>query len=193
MRHILAWGRELPLRRRSFDGAVCALALFLSGCVLHRTRAYPWSTAVLVHPRIPPPAAAAGDTEPPPDLQPVIPEPSLRLVMMHGGTPRPQPVGASDANGAGRASRPTPELAPRLSSEEMASAQQETRASLAIAEQNLGVAKRRSLAPTQAELAAKIRNFIDQAGEAVRAGDWVGARTLAQKAQALSEDLVRLL
>lgn len=49
----------------------------------------------------------------------------------------------------------------------------------------------RRLSTTQTELAEKVRSFIAQAREAVRGGDWLRARNLAQKAELLSLDLVK--
>ena len=179
---------------RSMGGAVCALALLLSGCALHRTHAFPWNTAVLVHPRVPAPAAAPGDAEPPPELRPAILEPSPLFLATRSTPMRPRGAEGPEANGAGHNSRATmPELSPQLTAEERTAAQQQTRENLAIAERNLNTATGHSLMRAQAELAAKIRSFSEQAREAARAGDWVGARTLAKKAQVLSEDLIRSL
>lgn len=106
---------------------------------------------------------------------------------------RPRGAEGPEANGGRDARAPVPELSPQLTAEELAAAQRQTRESLGIAEHYLSTATGRSLTPAQAELAAKIRSFSKQAREAARAGDWVGARALAKKAQVLSEDLIRSL
>ena len=151
--------------------------LSLTGCAERRSHAFPWNTAMLVRPRLPAQDFPLPDAEPPPDLRPSLPEPSLRLVTRSIPPRPPQPE--------------LPVLVPQLSAEELSSAKQQTHDGLAIAERNLEGAKGRRLSPAQADLVAKIRSFIEQAKEAVSSGDWARARTLAQKAQVLSEDLVR--
>ena len=187
-----ARGRGLSLWRRSLGAVTCVAVLLLSGCAGRKARAFPWNTAVLVRPCLPAPPAPS--SEAPPDLRPLIPEPSPRLVMTRTVPPRPHTTNAPDAGEAGRALRPeAPMIVPQLPPEETAAAQQQTNESLAIAERNLNTAMGRPLSPAEADLAAKIRSFIDQAGEAAHGGDWARARTLAKKAQVLSEDLVRTL
>jgi len=68
--------------------------------------------------------------------------------------------------------------------------QRETEQSLTVAERNLAAAAGKSLNAMQSDVASKVRNFISDAREAGRAGDWVRARDLAKKAQVLSEELV---
>ncbi len=46
---------------------------------------------------------------------------------------------------------------------------------------------------SQNDLVAKIAGFLAQAHEAIRTGDWVRAQNLAQKAQVLSDELVKSL
>jgi hypothetical protein len=80
-----------------------------------------------------------------------------------------------------------------LSAQESVALQHETEQSLSTAERNLAASAGKSLNATQADLAAKVRNFIADAREAARAGDWALARTLAKKAQVLSDELVASL
>jgi hypothetical protein len=42
----------------------------------------------------------------------------------------------------------------------------------------------------QADLASKARGFVSDARDAARAGDWDRARSLAKKAQILSQELL---
>jgi len=72
-------------------------------------------------------------------------------------------------------------IAPELTPQESAVAQQQTNQSLGIAEKNLNAA--------QADLVSKIRGFIKDAREAAQITDWSRARGLAKKAQVLSEEL----
>ena len=169
---------------------VCAAALLLSGCAGRRARAFPWSAAVLAQPRLPAPAVLSSEAELPPELQLVIPDPPPRLISSRSLPPRPRSANGADA---GEARAEAPLLAPQLSPQEAAAAQQQTNESLAIAERNLKSTSSRSLSPTQSDLVSKIRRYIDQAGEAAHEGDWARARTLAKKAQVLSQDLARSL
>jgi hypothetical protein len=100
--------------------------------------------------------------------------------------------------------RPTPEspiatkseaplLAPQLSEREIAEAQQQMNASIAIAQQNLATAKGRKLNATQADLASKVNTFLEESKTAVKESDWTRAKNLAKKAQVLSEELAQSL
>src|SRR5439155_650587 len=118
----------------------------------------------------------------PTDFRPSIPATPLRLIA-HSVPPQPRETS--------RGSQTV--LVQQLSPEDMSEAKQQTQDSLAVAERNLGSTKGRKLTPAQSDLVAKIRSFIEQAKGAVGNGDWARARTLAEKAQVLSEDLVRSL
>ena len=87
----------------------------------------------------------------------------------------------------------TPIIAPQLSPQESATAQQETKQSLSIAEKNLAVARGKKLNATQLDMASKINGFLKDAREAAQSGDWSRARNLAKKAEVLSNDLVSSL
>lgn len=81
-------------------------------------------------------------------------------------------------------------IAPQLTPEEGALAQQEMKQSVAIAEKNIEAARGKKLNASQADLASKIKGFLKDAREAAKAGNWIGARSLAKKAEVLSEELV---
>jgi len=82
-----------------------------------------------------------------------------------------------------------PMIAPELTPQESAVAQQQTNQSLGIAERNLESARGKNLNTAQADLVSKIRGFIKDAREAAQITDWSRARSLAKKAQVLSEEL----
>jgi hypothetical protein len=84
-------------------------------------------------------------------------------------------------------------LAPQLSEQEIAVAQQQMNESVAIAQKNLSTAKGHRLNPTQSDLASKVNSFLQESKDAVREGDWTRARNLAKKAQVLSEELAQSL
>ena len=54
-----------------------------------------------------------------------------------------------------------------------------------------GTVAGRRLNAVQDDLAEKVRGFLSQAHEAIRANDWVRAQNLAEKAQVLSAELVK--
>jgi hypothetical protein len=80
-------------------------------------------------------------------------------------------------------------IAPQLTPQESAVAQQQTNQSLSIAEKNLQFAHGKNLNAAQSDLVSKIRGFIKDAREAAQIADWSRARSLAKKAQVLSEEL----
>lgn len=80
-----------------------------------------------------------------------------------------------------------------MSPQEQAAAQKQTNESIDAAERNLRAALGRQRTPTQSDLVEKIHGFLGQAREAIRDGDWLRAKILAQKAQVLSAELVNSL
>ena len=186
-------GRQEQLRRRAPLFLACAVLFTGSGCLsFHRKApAYPWATAAQRRPRVPERLAAPAAEESVPDLQPALPPASPYFATPQSAPPRPRTPAApgAESDPAGRVE--APQIAPQLTSEEFAAAQQQVSKSVRIAERNLERTRGRSLTPMQADLAEKVRGFISQAREAARHTDWVRARNLAEKAQFLSEDLIR--
>jgi hypothetical protein len=80
-------------------------------------------------------------------------------------------------------------IAAQLTPAEATAAQQQTNQSIGIAEKNLVAAKGKRLNAAQADLVSKIKGFVKDAREAAQIGDWSRARSLAKKAQVLSEQL----
>jgi len=106
------------------------------------------------------------------------------------GPPRPRgstPSPVTPGNDAEKSEAPT--IAPQLTSQESAVAEQQTNQSLRIAENNLQSARGKNLNATQTDLVSKIKGFIKDAREAAKITDWSRARSLAKKAQVLSEEL----
>jgi len=84
-------------------------------------------------------------------------------------------------------------IAPQLTPRESVLARQQTNQSLSIAEKNLESARGKNLNAAQSDLVSKIRGFIKDAREAAQITDWSRARSLAKKAQVLSEELASSL
>jgi len=86
-----------------------------------------------------------------------------------------------------------PSLEPELSPAELSGAKADTQRSLDNVDRTLGRTQGRLLTASQRDLAAQIRGFADTAREASRGDDWSRARTLARKAEVLSQELAGTL
>jgi hypothetical protein len=118
----------------------------------------------------------------------------IPLITVKSGPVRPHVSGASPGNAGGDAEKSeAPMISPQLTAQETAAAQQETHQSLAIVEKNLASTRGKRLNATQSDLASKVRGFLKDAREAAQIGDWSHARSLAKKAQVLSEELASSL
>lgn len=174
--------------------ATALLCLLVSGCAATRKRpAFPWATASIVRPIVPEPELAAPGDETAPQLDgenadaPPVP---AALAPAHLSPVRPRVVPAPTPEPERTLAAP-PVIAPQMTAEEAAAAQQETNASLGEAEKNLASTNGKKLNSVQADMASKIRGFIEDARQAAKGGDWSRARSLAKKAQVLSEELVK--
>jgi hypothetical protein len=85
---------------------------------------------------------------------------------------------------------PTPPLEPVISPAQRSTWSEEIASSLQKAEQNAAALGSRNLNGSQKRELARIQSFIRQAREAERVHDFITARTLAQRAYVLSQDLV---
>jgi hypothetical protein len=86
-----------------------------------------------------------------------------------------------------------PFIAPQLTAGETSAAKHEAEQSLEAADRNLAKTRGRTLDASRTDLVSKIREFMDDAREAMRNGDWTRARNLAKKAEVLSSELSRSL
>jgi hypothetical protein len=123
-----------------------------------------------------------------PDLRVELSAPP-RLATPRANPPRPH-VASLPAGAGGNTPGDVLVLAPQLSAEETASAQRETNQDISVAEKNLASVQNRKMSPAQTDLASKVRGFVADAKDAARTGDWDRARSLARKAQILSQDLI---
>ena len=156
----------------------------------------PWATAVQVKPiALQHTAEANGVSEDPlPELRFELPPSSSRLNSLRTAPPRPRssiPPTATTGNDTEKSEAPT--IVPQLTPQEFAVAQQQTNESLGIAERNLRAARGKTLSAAQSDLVSKIRGFMKDAREAAQITDWSRARSLAKKAQVLSEELASSL
>jgi hypothetical protein len=152
----------------------------------------PWATAVQVRPSAPSrtPEASSASEDLGPELRLELPPFPGQLIPVRTAPPRPRVSTPPTANsGNDEEKLEAPMIAPQLSSQEASVAQQQTNQSLSIAEKNLESARGKNLNAAQSDLVSKIRGFIKDAREAAQIADWSRARSLAKKAQVLSEEL----
>jgi len=199
-----AWRRTEGAHPREPRGNSLALgallagaSLLASGCPLrpvHNTPAVNWRMVSEVHPSMPSKPVLSAGLPAPPDLAIVPPQmPQLfsgRTVLPP--KPRgPSPEGENEASDSAPVSPAAPVLSPELTPDEQSAAQRQAQQSLHVAQRNLAAILGRKLSTTQTELSERVRSFIVQASEALRGGDVLRARNLAQKAELLSYDLVK--
>ena len=151
-----------------------------------------WATEVQVKPVTQPRTAEASSVPDDllPELQLELPPFPDHLISVRSAPPRPRvsaPPTAATGNDAEKLKAPT--IALQVTPQESAVAQQQTKQSLGIAEKNLESARGKSLNAAQSDLVSKITGFIKDAREAAQIADWSRARSLAKKAQVLSEEL----
>ncbi|HYL86970.1 MAG TPA: hypothetical protein VE263_22290 [Candidatus Angelobacter sp.] len=184
------WKRQFSLRRHSLI-FLSAAALLLSGCGARKRPNIPWATAVQVKPVLQASAAAPNQAaeQAAPELMPEMPPFAAMLLPVRSGPARPRSALSSPAPGSDADKMVAPVIAPQLSAQETAAAQQETSQSLSIAEKNLTGTRGKVLNASQSDLVSKINGFLKDAREAAQTGDWSRARGLAKKAQVLSEEL----
>jgi hypothetical protein len=182
----------------TFVFCLCATQI-LAGCAEHNRPAPRFSAAQAVHPRLPSAAVAPPphplteeSSDPVPELVLELP-PTPPLLTVREAPARPRVVPAPEHESSVASKPEPPVIAPQLAPEEISAARQQMISSLTVAERNLGRSHGKSLTATQSDLAAKVKGFIDDARNAGKEGDWTRARSLATKAQVLSEELVASL
>ena len=181
------------MRKSQLLALLAALSTAMAGCASkHIVRAAPPSvsapppaeTAPMPAPEAPPPVAT---TEEP---APEVPSPALAPTPPKKPAPpkRPPPSETAEATPAKPA---PPQLSPQLSAHDLEATKTNTTKNITTAEQNLAMANGKQLSPAQKDLTEKIKGFLTQSHEAIRADDWVRAQNLAEKARVLSAELVK--
>jgi hypothetical protein len=171
---------------------LCCAACVLCGCSVKKRPSIPWAVAVQARPA-PQHQPAETSTVPVdllPDLQFELPPFPGLLGPIRPAPPRPRngtPTTPSTGTDAEKPQEPT--IAPQITPQETVVAQQQTNQSLSVAEKNLELVLGKNLNAAQSDLVSKINGFLKDAREAARISDWSRARSLAKKAQVLSEEL----
>jgi hypothetical protein len=172
---------------------LCAVAAIVSGCAASqkpRARAFPWATADNVRPVAPKTISSDVSTEDLfADLGLDVPAPPSIVGAAPSGPQRPRVAVVSSAGGSSSRPPEVPMIAPQLSPEQTAQAQQQAATSVSIAEKNIAASQGRSLNAMQADLASKVRSFLAEAREAAQVNDWTRASSAAKKAEVLSQEL----
>ena len=171
----------------------CCAACVLCGCSIRKRPTIPWASAVQVKPVIQQ-RAAETSTAPVdfPELGIELPPFPGTLGPIRTVPPRPHngtPTTPSTGTGTDAEKPPEPVIAPQITPQETVVAQQQTNQSLSIAEKNLEFVRGKNLNAAQSDLVSKINGFLKDAREAARISNWSRARSLAKKAQLLSEEL----
>jgi hypothetical protein len=86
-----------------------------------------------------------------------------------------------------------PEISPQVNPGQQAAIELKVRTQMDETEKNLRKVQGRKLTAGQRDIAEKVRSFLMQAGDAVKASNWTLASNLADKAHVLLEDLLRSL
>lgn len=153
-------------------------------------RAFPWAAAKNARPLAPEKISSDVSTEDLfADLGLAVPAPPSPVAGMPSGPQRPRVAVVPAGNGGGSPMPEAPMIAPQLSPEQTAAAQQQTSASVSVAERNIAASQGRSLNAMQSDLASKVRSFLAEAREAAHVGDWTRASNAAKKAEVLSQEL----
>jgi hypothetical protein len=179
--------------------AVIVLFVFaggvLSGCSMRKQPGIQWATVTKVKPVTQARAAANSVQDPLPELRFELPPFPGTLTTIRNAPPRARNNGTPPPSAQGHEGEKlgAPVIAPQLTPQESAVAQQQTNQSLGIAEKNLGFVRGKKLNSAQSDLISKITGFIKDAREAVQIADWSRARGMAKKAQVLSEELASSL
>ena len=176
---------------------LCAIAAIVSGCGVRqkpRAKAFPWAAAKNARPLAPEKISADVSNEDLfAELALDVPAPPSPIAGTSSGPPRPRVAIVPTGNAGAPQAPEAPMIAPQLSPEQTSAAQQQTAASVSVAEKNIAASQGRALNAMQSDLASKVRSFLAEAHEAVRVGDWTRASNAAKKAEVLSEELANSL
>jgi hypothetical protein len=170
----------------------CCAACVLCGCSAKKRPSIPWAVAVQARPAAQhqPPEASSVPVDLLSDLQSELPPFPGPLGPVRPAPPRPRNGTSTTPSTGTDAEKPQePTIAPQTTPQETLVAQQQTNQSLSIAEKNLEFVRGKDLNAAQSDLVSKINGFLKDAREAARISDWSRARSLAKKAQVLSEEL----
>lgn len=142
---------------------------------------------------------ASDSTQPPENVQPnAVPEKPDCAASKGKKRNSKRKAAAQDATGPrkkvvrnGSTADPVVQLAPSVTDQQASQQRQSTTQLLAATDANLSKISARQLSSSQQDMVNQIRNYVQQAKEAEKAGDLQRARNLAFKAQLLSDEVLR--
>jgi outer membrane biosynthesis protein TonB len=129
----------------------------------------------------------------PPEMTQAPPPPPVFLNIRQ---PAPPPIHRASSNAEPEpepVKHEAPQISPQLSPDESARDQASAKKDIQTAQQNLDSANGKRLTVNQRDMADKIRGFLKQAQDAIAISDWSRAKSLAEKARLLSDELVKSL
>src|ERR1700693_1345975 len=143
--------------------------------------------------------AAPDSTQTPENVQPnAVPEKPDCAASKGKKRNSKRKAAAQDATGPrkkvvrnGSTADPVVQLAPSVTDQQASQQRQNTTQLLAATDANLNTISASQLTSSQQDMVNQIRNYVQQAKEAEKAGDLQRARNLAFKAQLLSDDVLR--
>jgi hypothetical protein len=130
---------------------------------------------------------------PPPDVAPnEVAAAPIQFVITVPERPAPPRRVVASSEPEPEPTKPAPlQISPQLSQQEISRLQGDIENDLRAARLNLNSVVSKRMNSFQQELADKVHSFMDQTRDAQNSADWVRARSLAEKARIVSEDLVR--
>ena len=145
-----------PRRFRRLNALLlCCAAFALGGCAAKKRPSIPWGTAIQVKPVVQAHNAGTGDASEDlgPELRLDLPPFPGHLIPLRTAPPRPRVSTPPPAGtGSDTEKSETPLIAPQLTPQESAVAQQQTNQSLNFAEKNLESARGKNLNAAQSDL-----------------------------------------
>jgi outer membrane biosynthesis protein TonB len=181
----------------------CGLSLAMTGCEKTAKASPPVAAVPIPRPAdskpitniapdttaTPPEVAEAPPPAPPPTEAaplPVAPTHTKPVPPPHKQTAEPQ----TSETPAEQTRPAAPQISPEMSRDDQATYSHKTDEDIKVAQNNLQQSAHKQLSAAQTDLVEKINSFVSQSLEAIKAGDWARAQTLAQKARVLSVELV---
>lgn len=175
----------------------CAFSIFLSGCLLrHKVQAASPVTSAPAPRPVPEEASPPPATAPPAVKEPAeqVPLPAGQEAMKEPPKPATPPRKQTAENTEPEPVKPAPpQISLQLSPAAQAELEQKTNDNIAVAEKNIQQASGHSLNSSQQDILEKVRAFLAQSVEAMKAADWSRAEDLSHKAYVLSIDLINSL
>ncbi|HUK29885.1 MAG TPA: hypothetical protein VLV89_02155 [Candidatus Acidoferrum sp.] len=163
------------------------LMLFPLGCP-KKTAPPPLGKNGLIKPPLVMPREA--DTTPPEMVPPTLSGP-IYLNIVKPNPPTVRHAQSAPEPESEPVKHEAPQISPQLSADESARAQASAQENMRVAQKNLDSTNGKRLTANQQDMADKIRGFLKQAQDAMAISDWSRAKSLAEKARLLSDELVK--